>query len=58
MLRSLQARKCYLHDERKLSIFKQYSEINCNIECKINETISMCGCVQFEMACKYFYFVF
>lgn len=51
--RSPEIRKCYLHDERKLSIFKQYTELNCNHECLINETISMCGCVGFESACKF-----
>lgn len=51
--RSLEVRKCYLHNERNLSIFLQYSESNCNYECKINETITMCGCIFFEAACEY-----
>ncbi|VVC43318.1 Epithelial sodium channel [Cinara cedri] len=48
--RSLETRKCYLQNERKLSIFKMYTESNCNYECMINETISMCGCILFEAA--------
>lgn len=56
MWRSPEIRKCYLHNERKLSIFKLYSETNCNNECRINQTISMCGCIYFEMSCKYLNF--
>lgn len=51
--RSPEVRKCYLHNERKLSIFQQYNEINCNHECVINETISTCGCINIDVACKY-----
>ncbi|XP_060875934.1 pickpocket protein 11-like [Metopolophium dirhodum] len=47
---SPEARKCYLHNERKLSIFKQYTQVNCNYECVLNETLTICGCVSFEMA--------
>lgn len=54
-LRSLDIRKCYLHNERKLFIFKFYSQKNCDSECIINETISMCGCMSFEWACKKIY---
>ncbi|CAI6361039.1 unnamed protein product [Macrosiphum euphorbiae] len=50
MWRSLKIRKCYLHNERKLSIFQLYTESNCNEECKINITISMCGCVHYYSA--------
>lgn len=50
--RSLDARKCYLHNERKLFFFQHYSQKNCDNECIINETISMCGCIGFEWACK------
>ncbi|XP_050060296.1 pickpocket protein 28-like isoform X3 [Aphis gossypii] len=50
MWRSLEIRQCYLQDERQLSIFQQYTELNCNRECEINKTISMCGCVMFEGA--------
>lgn len=55
MWRSLDIRKCYLYNERTLSIFKQYSESNCYNECIINQTISMCDCVPFDFTCKYFY---
>lgn len=51
---SLEARKCYLHNERKLTIFKIYTQLNCDKECEINETIIMCGCVDKDAACKYF----
>lgn len=54
-LRSLDLRKCYLHNERKLFIFKTYSQKNCDHECIINETISMCGCMKIEWACKKIY---
>ncbi|XP_022161246.1 pickpocket protein 28-like [Myzus persicae] len=47
--RSLEARKCYLHNERKLSIFQQYTQVNCNMECVLNETLTICGCVSFDM---------
>ncbi|XP_060849633.1 pickpocket protein 28-like, partial [Rhopalosiphum padi] len=50
MWRSLEIRQCYLQDERQLSIFKQYTELNCNHECEINKTISMCGCIMFQGA--------
>ncbi|XP_029345801.1 pickpocket protein 28-like [Acyrthosiphon pisum] len=50
MWRSLKIRKCYLHNERKLSIFRLYTESNCNEECRINITISMCGCVHYNSA--------
>ncbi|XP_025415513.1 pickpocket protein 28-like [Sipha flava] len=50
VLRSPEVRKCYMHNERKLSIFKLYTESNCNNECLINMTITMCSCVTFNMA--------
>ncbi|KAL4090753.1 hypothetical protein QTP88_025530 [Uroleucon formosanum] len=50
MWRSLEIRKCYLHNERRLSIFQQYTELNCNHECEINKTITMCGCIMIEGA--------
>ncbi|CAI6361410.1 unnamed protein product [Macrosiphum euphorbiae] len=48
--RSLEIRQCYFHNERQLSIFQQYTELNCNHECEINKTISMCGCIMIEGA--------
>lgn len=51
--RSPETRKCYLHNERKLSIFQQYTQGNCNHECVLNETLTICGCVSFDMVCKY-----
>lgn len=50
--RPLEIRKCYLKNERKLSIFKQYSEVNCLTECSYNETISSCGCIDFGASSK------
>ncbi|KAL4090752.1 hypothetical protein QTP88_025529 [Uroleucon formosanum] len=47
---SPEARKCYLLNERKLAIFQQYTQTNCNYECLLNETLTMCGCVYFDMA--------
>lgn len=49
--RSLKVRKCYLQNERKLSIFQQYTEANCHNECSINETITTCECINIEAAC-------
>lgn len=57
MWRSLEIRKCYLHNERKLTIFKLYSESNCNFECTLNNTIAICGCIPIQAACKYFVFI-
>ncbi|KAF0750068.1 pickpocket protein 28-like [Aphis craccivora] len=48
--RSSEVRKCYLHNERKLSIFQQYTQMNCNYECVFNETFTICGCISIEMA--------
>ncbi|XP_050421985.1 pickpocket protein 28-like [Adelges cooleyi] len=42
--RSPEVRNCYLNNERKLSVFKHYTESNCLVECLMNETISLCGC--------------
>ncbi|KAL5233284.1 hypothetical protein ACI65C_000694 [Semiaphis heraclei] len=50
MWRSLKIRKCYLQNERKLSTFQFYTESNCNEECKINLTISICGCAYYTSA--------
>lgn len=58
MWRSLEIRKCYLHNERKLTVFRQYSESNCQYECLINQTIFLCNCVPYEMTCKCFYFIY
>lgn len=51
--RSPDVRKCYLYNERKLSLFLHYTESNCYEECIMNETLAMCGCISFEWSCKY-----
>lgn len=55
--RSLEIRQCYLQDERKLAIFKQYTEYNCRYECTLNMTISMCGCLNLESSRQYLLYI-
>lgn len=40
-------RHCYFQHERTLKFFKIYTISNCDIECKANHTLKMCGCVAF-----------
>lgn len=48
----LEHRKCYVENERKLRFFKQYTELNCKMECLSNYTKSKCACVEFYMPRK------
>ncbi|XP_054278982.1 uncharacterized protein LOC128997370 [Macrosteles quadrilineatus] len=41
------ARGCYYSHERGLSMFKYYSERNCEAECVANCSLQMCGCVPY-----------
>jgi amiloride-sensitive sodium channel len=42
-------RECLFPSERQLKYFKVYTQQNCQIECKTNFTLEMCGCVDFYM---------
>ncbi|XP_050421675.1 pickpocket protein 28-like isoform X2 [Adelges cooleyi] len=41
---SPKSRNCYFQHEKPLRYFKVYTENNCDIECRINNTIKRCGC--------------
>lgn len=40
-----EARGCYYLNEKWLKYTKIYSYINCYVECQVNATESLCGCV-------------
>lgn len=40
-------RDCYLPHERDLLNFNKYNHHNCIIECRMNLTLRLCGCVPF-----------
>jgi len=40
-------RHCYYQSERTLKFFRVYSINNCDIECRANNTLKMCGCVAY-----------
>jgi acid-sensing ion channel, other len=42
-------RQCYFSDERYLRFFKYYTQRNCEYECETNLTVSVCGCLRFDM---------
>ncbi|KAF7281904.1 hypothetical protein GWI33_004065 [Rhynchophorus ferrugineus] len=42
-------RNCYYTSERYLNYFKLYSQENCQIECRTNFSIAICGCIDFYM---------
>lgn len=42
-------RKCYFQDEGHLRFFKSYTQVNCELECLTNHTLTKCGCVKFYM---------
>jgi acid-sensing ion channel, other len=41
---SIDIRKCYLKNERRLKYFTQYSQSNCEIECVVDMVLEKCGC--------------
>ncbi|GBP43268.1 Pickpocket protein 28 [Eumeta japonica] len=43
-------RQCYFPAERKLRYFKEYTQKNCERECRANYTFAKCGCVWYNMA--------
>ncbi|XP_076265224.1 pickpocket protein 28-like [Rhynchophorus ferrugineus] len=42
-------RECYFPAERTLRYFKIYTQLNCQLECLTNFTLSLCNCVNFYM---------
>lgn len=46
---SPEIRQCYAESERSLNFLKLYTKSNCDFECFINFTLSVCGCVKFSM---------
>lgn len=50
---SPERRKCFYSYERKLIYYKFYTEINCKMECLVNTTLKLCGCVPYYAPSKY-----
>ncbi|XP_030760546.1 pickpocket protein 28-like [Sitophilus oryzae] len=46
---NVKKRKCFFQTDMKLKFFSNYSQINCKLECLIDLTIEICGCVQYFM---------
>nr|XP_015833861.1 PREDICTED: pickpocket protein 28 isoform X1 [Tribolium castaneum] len=42
-------RDCCFPSERKLKFFRDYSQLNCQLECLTNFTLDLCGCVSIFM---------
>lgn len=42
-------RGCFFNSERQLRFFKSYTYDNCKVECTVNVTKRICGCVGFSM---------
>lgn len=43
-------RNCIFSFERKLSLFEVYTQKNCILECQVNCTLSVCGCIPYKTA--------
>ena len=41
-------RQCYYENEKKLQFFKNYTRLNCQLECISNFTLKYCHCVHFS----------
>ncbi|KAJ6643932.1 Sodium channel protein Nach, partial [Pseudolycoriella hygida] len=41
-------RDCILPSEKTLRYFPRYAENNCNVECRIIQTIELCGCLPYN----------
>lgn len=48
-----EVRHCYYQHERKLKFFKIYTITNCDVECRANNTLRMCGCVAYYHPSEY-----
>lgn len=46
---SIESRRCFFENKRKLKFFKSYTKAHCNVECLANFTFHECGCVKFSM---------
>lgn len=46
---SIDSRRCFFENERKLKFFKSYTKAHCNLECLANFTLHECDCVKFSM---------
>ena len=44
-------RQCYYEGEKKLLFFKNYTRLNCQLECTSRWTLDHCGCVHFSSPC-------
>ncbi|XP_050298544.1 pickpocket protein 28-like [Anthonomus grandis grandis] len=42
-------RKCAFQKDKKLRYFSEYSQMNCRMECLLNLTMELCGCVEYYM---------
>ncbi|XP_054273667.1 pickpocket protein 28-like [Macrosteles quadrilineatus] len=40
-------RRCHFSHERTLSLFRSYSQRNCQLECRVNCSLSLCDCVPY-----------
>lgn len=47
---AISRRNCVFSDEIKLHNFKEYSYQNCLVECRMNITRALCGCISFYYA--------
>lgn len=51
-------RHCYYQNERTLKFFNIYTINNCDIECRANHSLKMCGCVAYYYPSKKQYILF
>ncbi|XP_055692300.1 pickpocket protein 28-like [Lutzomyia longipalpis] len=42
-------RQCYYEAERYLRFFRVYTQLNCEMECVTNYTLTKCGCIAFHL---------
>ncbi|CAG9767422.1 unnamed protein product [Ceutorhynchus assimilis] len=45
----IRKRKCFFQTDAQLKYFSKYSQLNCRLECLLNLTMDMCGCVEYYM---------
>lgn len=50
-------RRCYFSHERPLALFKIYTQRNCQFECRVNCSLSLCDCVPFFFPSKFIFIV-
>jgi len=48
-------RNCYYQHEKKLKFFKIYTLHNCEMECRANNTLNVCGCNAYFQPSEYLY---